>query len=492
MADGQADIAREERMLIGGRLVEARDGGVFPNVNPATEEEIGVTADGTAADMDAAIAAARRAFDETDWPRDVRFRVHCLRQLQQALTKHAERLRATIVAEAGSPVTLTHGAQLDSPIEGLGWVADLAENYAWTTDLGVAEPYGIRSRRLLRREPIGVVGALTPWNFPMQINLAKIGPALAAGNTVVLKPAPDTPWTATLLGRLAAEETDLPPGVLNVVPSSRHELGAQLAEDPRVDMISFTGSTAVGRSVMAAGAATIKKVFLELGGKSALLALDDADMRAVVGNAAFQITTHAGQGCAILTRLVLPRSRYAEGLEMLVETLREWPYGDPADPGTLMGPLINERQRERVLGYIDKGVAEGARLVLGGGVPKHLPTGYYVEPTVLAEVDENATVAQEEIFGPVLCVLAHDGDDDAVRIANNSRYGLSGMVISASAERARAVADRVRTGTISVNGGLFYGPDVPFGGYRQSGVGRESGVAGFEEYLEIKAIAERL
>ncbi|MFC5751870.1 aldehyde dehydrogenase [Actinomadura rugatobispora] len=484
------EVECEERMLIGGRLVPASGGGTFPDVNPATEERIGVAADATAADMDAAIGAARAAFDGTDWAADPAFRARCLRQLQQALAKHAEELRATIVAEAGAPVALTHGAQLDIPVEGLGWVADLAERYAWTTDLGVAEPYGIRSHRYLRREPVGVVGAITPWNFPMQINLAKVGPALAAGNTVVLKPAPDTPYTATLLGRLAAEETDLPPGVLNVVTSSRHEIGQLLAEDERVDMVSFTGSTATGRTVMRAGAGTIKKVFLELGGKSALLALDDADLKKAVGNAAFQITTHAGQGCAILTRLVLPRSRYEEGLEMLVETLRGWPYGDPTDPGNLMGPLISERQRERVRGHIATGLREGARLALGGGVPAHLPTGHYVEPTVLADVHPDATVAQEEIFGPVIAVLAHDGDDDAVRIANNSRYGLSGMVVSASDERARAVAHRVRTGTISVNGGLFYGADAPFGGYRQSGVGRESGVAGFEEYLEIKTIAE--
>ncbi|MFF5264848.1 aldehyde dehydrogenase [Actinomadura viridis] len=484
------DVEREERMLIGGRLVPASGGGVFPNLNPATGKEIGVTADGTAADMNAAIAAARAAFDGTRWADDPAFRVRCLRQLQAALTEHAETLRAAVVAEAGAPVALTHGAQLDIPVEGLGWVAGLAEDYPWVTDLGIAEPYGIRTHRYLRREPFGVVGAITPWNFPMQINLAKVGPALAAGNTVVLKPAPDTPWTATLLGRLAAEETDLPPGVLNVVTSSRHEVGRRLAEDERVDMVSFTGSTATGRAVMRAGAESIKKVFLELGGKSALVALDDANLKKVIGNAAFQITTHAGQGCAILTRLVLPRSRYEEGLEMLVETLRDWPYGDPADPGNLMGPLISERQRERVLGLIGTGVREGARVALGGGVPDHLPGGFYVEPTVLADVHPDATVAQEEIFGPVLAVLAHDGDDDAVRIANNSRYGLSGMVISESAERARAVAGRIRTGTISVNGGLFYGADVPFGGYRQSGVGRESGVAGFEEYLEIKSIAE--
>jgi aldehyde dehydrogenase (NAD+) len=478
-------------LLIDGRLVPAADGGTFDNVNPATEEVIGVTADGTAADMDRAIQAARRAFDETSWSTDVGFRVRCLRQLQEALTKNAEELRSAIVAEIGTPVTLTRGPQLDAPVEGIGWVADLAEGYEWTSDLGEAAPFGIRTHRWVQREPAGVVGAITPWNFPMQINLAKIVPALAAGCTAVLKPAPDSPWTATLLGRIAAQETDLPPGVLNVVASSRHEVGQQLAEDSRVDMVSFTGSTATGRKVMMAGAGNLKKVFLELGGKSALVALDDADLPTVVGNAAFQITTHAGQGCAILTRLLLPRARYDEGVEALVATLRNWPIGDPTDPSVLMGPLISEHQRQRVLTYINRGVAEGARVALGGGIPGQLPRGWFVEPTVLANVGENDVVAQEEIFGPVIAVIPYDGDDDeAVRIANNSRYGLSGAVISASAERARAAARKIRTGTMSVNGGVYYGADMPFGGYRQSGVGRESGSAGFEEYLEIKAIAE--
>jgi aldehyde dehydrogenase (NAD+) len=478
-------------LLIDGRLVPAADGGTFDNVNPATEEVIGVTADGTAADMDRAIGAARRAFDETGWSTDLGFRVRCLRQLQQALVKNAEELRSAIVAEIGTPVTLTRGPQLDAPVEGIGWVADLAEGYEWTSDLGEAAPFGIRTHRWVQREPAGVVGAITPWNFPMQINLAKIVPALAAGCTTVLKPAPDSPWTATLLGRIAAQETDLPPGVLNIVPSSRHAVGQQLAEDSRVDMVSFTGSTATGRKVMVAGAGNLKKVFLELGGKSALVALDDADLSTVVGSVAFQITTHAGQGCAILTRLLLPRARYDEGVEALVATLRNWPCGDPTDPSVLMGPLISEHQRQRVLTYIETGVAEGARVALGGGIPGRLPRGWFVEPTVLADVGENDVVAQEEIFGPVIAVIPYEGDDDeAVRIANNSRYGLSGAVISASAERARAAARKIRTGTMSVNGGVYYGADMPFGGYRQSGVGRESGSAGFEEYLEIKAIAE--
>jgi aldehyde dehydrogenase (NAD+) len=480
---------RRELLLIDGSLTAGSGQETFPNVNPATEEIIGVTADATAADLDRAIAAARRAFDETTWATDPAFRVHCLRQLHEGLRKHADELRSSIVAEAGTPVALTHGPQLDSPVESVAWVADLLTGYAWETDLGIAAPMGITTHRFLRREPAGVVGAITPWNFPLQINLAKVAPALAAGNTVVLKPAPDTPWSATILGRVVAEETDIPAGVLNVVASSRHEIGQRLAEDPRVDMISFTGSTATGRAVMRAGAANIKKVFLELGGKSALLALDDADLDTALGNVAFQITTHAGQGCAVLSRLVLPRDRYEEGIEKLVGMLSGWPVGDPTDPNVLTGPLISQKQRQRVLGYIAKGVAEGCTVALGG-IPASQPRGFFVEPTVITGVSPDSVVAQEEIFGPVLVVLAHDGDDHAVQIANNSAYGLSGMVVSASRERARAVAHRVRAGTISVNGGLYYSPDVPFGGYRQSGVGRESGVAGFEEYLEIKAIAE--
>jgi aldehyde dehydrogenase (NAD+) len=404
--------------------------------------------------------------------------------------RHAEEIRPTVVAEVGCPVSLTSGPQLDTPVEGIGWVTDLLEGYEWEQDLGIASPYGMRSHRFVRREAIGVVGAITPWNFPHQINLAKVVPALAAGNTVVLKPAPDTPWCASILGRLAAEETDIPAGVLNVVTSSSHEVGAQLSADPRVDLVSFTGSTATGRKVMVAGAATIKRVFLELGGKSAFIVLDDANLAAAAAGVAFQITSHAGQGCAITSRFVVPRALEAQAIEAVVEMIASFPYGDPTDPGNLMGPLVREGQRQRVLGYIEKGRAEGASVALGGGVPAHLPKGYYVEPTVLTGVGRRDTVAQEEIFGPVLAVIAHDGDDDAVAIANDSVYGLSGAVISGDIERARGVAKRVRTGTIGVNGGLFYSPDVPFGGYRQSGIGREMGVAGFEEYLETKAIAE--
>jgi aldehyde dehydrogenase (NAD+) len=406
------------------------------------------------------------------------------------MTKHAEELRPTVVAEVGCPVMLTYGPQMDASIAGLTWVADTLEKYQWEQDLGIASPFGSASHRYVRREAAGVVGAITPWNFPIQINLAKCGPALAAGCTVVLKAAPDTPWSASLIGRLAAEHTDIPAGVLNVITSSDHAIGQQLSEDPRVDMVSFTGSTATGRKVMIAGAGNIKKVFLELGGKSASIVLDDANMAAAAANAAFQTTAHAGQGCAITSRWVVPKSRRDEAIEAVVEVMKGIAYGDPTDPSVMMGPLVSDVQRQRVLGYIEKGKAEGAKVALGGGKPAHLTKGWYVEPTVLVDVDQNATVAQEEIFGPVLVVLTHDGDDDAVNIANNSIYGLSGAVASADTERAKAVANRMRTGTISVNGGMYFGSDVPFGGYRQSGVGREMGVAGFEEYLEMKSIAE--
>ncbi|MGH9139381.1 MAG: aldehyde dehydrogenase [Acidimicrobiales bacterium] len=484
------ELWSEERLLIDGKLVEAASGRTYPNVDPSTEQAIGVVADGGAEDMDAAIAAARRAFDDTGWPTDVDLRLRCLRQLHEAMRAHAEELRETTIAEVGAPRLLTRFAQLDAPIESIAWVADLLERYEWVTDLGVEEPFGVPSHRWTWREAAGVVGAITPWNYPVQINLAKVGPALAAGCTVVLKPAPDTPWTATLLGRIAVEETDLPPGVLNIVTSSGHEVGQQLAEDPRVDLVSFTGSTATGRKVMQSAAGTLKRVFLELGGKSAAVALDDADLQQAASSAAMHVMTHAGQGCAITSRLVLPRERYDEGVEEVVATMAAMSYGDPRDPAHVMGPLINERQRERVLGYIAKGAEEGATVVTGGGRPAHLPVGYYVEPTVLAGVDPDDTVAQEEVFGPVLVVLAHDGDDDAARIANNSVYGLSGAVFSGSVERARSVAARVRTGTMSINGGLWYGADMPFGGYKQSGIGREMGVLGFEEYTEVKAIGE--
>jgi aldehyde dehydrogenase (NAD+) len=348
---------------------------------------------------------------------------------------------------------------------------------------------GIKTHRTVAREAVGVVGAITPWNFPHQINLAKLGPALAAGNTLVLKPAPDTPWCAAILGELIAEHTDFPPGVINIVTSSDQRFGALLSKDPRVDMISFTGSTATGRAVMADGAATLKKVFLELGGKSAFLVLDDADLAGACAVSAFTAATHAGQGCAITTRLVVPRARYDEAVQAAAGTMATLKPGDPNDAGTVCGPLISARQRDRVQGYLDSAIEEGGTFACGGGRPADRDTGFFIEPTVIAGLDNTAKAAREEIFGPVLTVIAHDGDDDAVRIANDSPYGLSGTVYSGDPERAAGVAARMRVGTVNVNGGVWYSADVPFGGYKQSGIGREMGLAGFEEYLEIKAIA---
>jgi aldehyde dehydrogenase (NAD+) len=475
-------------LLIDGKL-SAGSAGSFPTINPATEEVLGSAADANAEDMSRAIDAARRAFDDTDWSRNTELRVRCLRQLQEVMREHVEELRDITIAEVGAPRMLTAAAQLEGPVADLSFPADTAESYEWNHDLGQAAPMGIPTRRTVAREAVGVVGAITPWNFPHQINLAKIGPALAAGNTIVLKPAPDTPWCAAVLGELIVEHTDFPPGVVNIVTSSDHSVGALLAKDPRVDMVSFTGSTVTGRSVMADAAATIKKVFLELGGKSAFIVLDDADLAGACSMSAFTAAMHAGQGCAITTRLVVPRARYDEAVAIAAGTMSSIKPGDPNDAGTICGPLISARQRDRVQGYLDSATGEGGEFACGGGRPADRATGFFIEPTVIAGLTNDARVAREEIFGPVLTVIAHDGDDDAVRIANDSPYGLSGTVFGADPQRAASVAARLRVGTVNVNGGVWYSADAPFGGYKQSGNGREMGLAGFEEYLETKVVA---
>jgi aldehyde dehydrogenase (NAD+) len=480
-------LEAEPRLLIDGKLVEARSGKTFENVNPATEEVIGVCADGTREDMEAAVAAARHAFDASPWSTDAAFRKRCLVQLYEALSEAREQLRHVVVAEAGSPILLTYAVQVDAYLDEMPYWAELAQSYTYERRMSDIQFMGRAQGRIQRREPTGVVGAITPWNFPLYLNLCKLGPALAAGNTVVLKPAPDTPWSATWVGRLVAEKTEIPPGVVNVVASSDHAVGEVLTTDARVDLVTFTGSTVTGRRVMANAAETVKKVFLELGGKSAYVVLDDADLGRIAP-ALGAVCTHGGQGCAITTRLLLPRSRYDEGVELVKAAFEKVPYGDPMNPGHLQGPQVSRKQQERVLGYIRKGLEEGARLVTGGGVPAHLPKGYYVEPTLFADVDPDATIAQEEIFGPVLCVIPYEDDDDAVRIANRSVYGLSGSVSSGNLERALAVARRIRSGTLSVNGAQWFSIDTPFGGYKQSGVGRENGEMGFEEYLETKVI----
>jgi aldehyde dehydrogenase (NAD+) len=304
---------------------------------------------------------------------------------------------------------------------------------------------------------------------------------------VVVKSPPQTPWISAALGKVVAEHTDIPPGVVNFLTSSSGEVGEVLVTDPDVDMVSFTGSTATGRRIMAAASETVKKTFLELGGKSAFVVMDDADLGLAAMFSGFTICSHAGQGCAITSRLLVPESKLDEAVELVAGTMAGVPYGDPNDPGTMMGPLISEAQRDRVDGYVRAAVSEGATVVTGGKRPDR--PGFFYEPTLLAGVDPNATVAQEEVFGPVLVVHGYRDDDDAVAIANNSIFGLSGAVFGNDAERATAVARRIRAGTISVNGGMYYGPDAPFGGYKQSGIGREMGVPGLQEYLELKTIA---
>jgi aldehyde dehydrogenase (NAD+) len=481
----------EQRMLIDGKLVEAEGGRVFDNINPATEEVLGTVADGSRADMEHAVEAARTAFDRTGWATDHAARKEALLQLQKAIEGEVEELRAELVAEVGCPVLTTYGPQLDAPLrEALRWPAEMIESFPWSRSIGEKDAFGMgyQSAREVWKEPVGVVGVIVPWNFPIEITLNKLGPVLAMGNTCVLKPAPDTPWNTTRLGRLIAEHTDIPPGVVNIVTSSDHLVGEVISTSPSVDMVAFTGSTATGRRIMEKASATLKPTFLELGGKSVNLVLDDADLEQSIPMASM-VCMHAGQGCAMPTRLLVPRSRYDEAVELAKAGFEGVKYGDPTDPSVLQGPQVSKKQQERVLGYIEKGRQEGARVVIGGGVPKDMPRGYYVEPTLFADVESGMAIAQEEIFGPVLVMIAFDDDDDAVRIANDSMYGLSGMITSGDVERAKAVARRIRTGTLGINGGLWYGADAPFGGYRQSGIGRQCGIEGLEIFTETKTVA---
>ncbi|MGH3960881.1 aldehyde dehydrogenase family protein [Mycobacterium sp.] len=481
----EADAQADRRLLIDGRLVTANR--TFPSVNPATEGNIlGYAPDATVAEAKAAIAAARRAFDASSWPTDIDLRIRCLDQLHQALLDHAEELRELTIAEVGATRALTHGAQLDEPIGIVRYYADLLRSYPMSEDLGETESRGMRHHRWVEKEAVGVVGAIIAYNYPNQLALAKLPPALAAGCTMVLKGAPDTPLITLALGELIASHTDIPPGVVNVLSSSDPAVGAALTTSPDIDAITFTGSTATGRKIMAAASDTVKRVFLELGGKSAVIMLDDADFGMASMFAAFSMVTHAGQGCALTSRLLVPNNHHDEIVELIASNFAKVRHGDPADPKTYMGPLINERQRDKVDGMVQRAVAGGATLVTGG---KRLDPGYFYAPTLLTNVDPDSEIAQEEIFGPVLVVIGFDDDDDAVRIANNSIYGLAGAVFSADQDRALAVARRIRTGSFSINGGNYFGADSPFGGFKQSGVGREMGVAGLEGFLERKTFA---
>nr|WP_090281321.1 aldehyde dehydrogenase family protein [Mycolicibacterium komanii]CRL77485.1 NAD-dependent aldehyde dehydrogenase [Mycolicibacterium komanii] len=484
-------VAFESKMMIDGKLVDG-ESGTFTNINPANEEVLGEVADASKADMNRAIDAARRAFDETDWSTNRELRKRCLLQLHDAIESELEDLREELILEVGAPRAVTHGPQLDAPLEdGLKYPARLIDSFEWEADLGdkVISVTGVNTRRKVWHEPVGVVGAIVPWNFPFEVTINKLGQALATGNTVVLKPAPNTPFNATRLGRLIAEKTDIPAGVVNVVTASDHFVGEELTLSPKVDMISFTGSTVVGKRIMEKGAATMKRLFLELGGKSATIVLDDADFNTacLIGIGPLM---HAGQGCAAPTRMLLPRSRYDEGVAILKGLYENIKPGDPQDPATICGPVISAKQQQRILGYIRKGLNEGATMLVGSPeAPNEFDKGFWVTPTLFTDVDNSMTIAQEEIFGPVLAVIAYEDEEDAIRIANDSVYGLAGNVMSGSTDRALAVARRLRAGFIGLNGTAGYSADTPFGGYKESGVGRQNGVAGFSQYTEVKSVA---
>jgi aldehyde dehydrogenase (NAD+) len=474
-------------LYIDGALRPAAGGLTYDNTAPATGRLIGHAADAGAADVEAAIAAARRAFDASAWPVDLEGRLGALERLHARLVAHGAENRRRVSAETGAPIGLTASYQYDLPVEFIPWVVAHARGYAFERDLGVLNSMGSPTRRLVFKEPAGVVAAITPWNAPVQINLAKIVWALAAGCTVVLKAAPDTPWSAALIGEAAAE-AELPAGVLNIVTSGdKSSAGEQLVADPRIDVVSFTGSTATGRRIGAVAAQTIKKVFLELGGKSANLILDDADFATALYGS-LGVCFHAGQGCSIATRTLLPRSRYEEGISIIKTIFEGVQYGNPDDPSQFMGPVISEAQRTRVLDYIRIGTEEGARLVTGGGKPSNPGEGFYIQPTLFADVGNDMRIAREEIFGPVMVAIPYEDEQDAIRIANDSIYGLGGNVLGGDPARALRVARRLRTGTVNVNFGNVFGADSPFGGYKQSGNGREMGAEGFEEFLETKVI----
>ena len=490
-ADGGTGVlAGEQRMLIDGDLAGASGGLTFDVINPATEEVAGVAADGRPADFDRAVAAARRAFDANagNWRDDVEFRAHCVTQLRDGLVRAQERLRRILVTEIGTPIAMTYGIQLAFPIEEAGFWPDVARNFAFLRDAGVHAGLGRSSRQKLQYIPVGVVAAITPWNSPLYLNVTESVPALLAGNAVILKPAQLTPWAGLELGRIAAEETDIPPGIFQVAVSNDNDVAATLTADPRVDMVTFTGSTAVGRKILPATAPTVKKTIMELGGKSTHIVLDDADLAAVLPPAAGGVCTMSGQGCTNATRILLPRRRLAEGLAILKASIERFPYGDPWDMKNYSGPSISDVQRAKVLGLIDGAVAAGATLLAGGGKPAHLPTGYYIEPTLLSDVDPRSVIGQEETFGPVVTVTPYDTEDEAVAIANDTVYGLAGQVSSGDDDRALAVALKIRTGTVGANVASTFSMTSPLGGVGQSGLGRRYGEHGFEEYLEVKAI----
>jgi len=468
--------ARSE-LFIGGEWVPSTGSDTLAVVDPATEEQIATVPAGTEQDVDAAVRAARAAFD--GWaatPATERSRL--LAATADALEARKDEVARSISTEMGTPLAFSVAVQVGNPIVVLRSYADLLQTYAFEEQV---------NNSLVVREPVGVVGAITPWNYPLHQVVAKVAAALAAGCTVVLKPSEVAPLSAYVLAELFAQ-VGLPAGVFNLVTGLGPVVGEAIAAHPDVDMVSFTGSTAAGKRVSEVASATVKRVALELGGKSAFVILDDADLAKAVKVGLANAFMNGGQTCTAWTRMLVPASRQDEVVELVKAAAEKFTVGAPQAEGTRIGPMANSNQLKRVRGYIEKALAEGATLVTGGAEPPEgLETGYYVRPTVFSGVQPGSTLEQEEVFGPVLALVAYDDEDDAVRIANDTRFGLSGGVFSGDQERAVRVARRMRTGMVDVNGGRF-NPLAPFGGYKQSGNGRELGEYGLEEFLEVKSL----
>ncbi|AYH43062.1 aldehyde dehydrogenase family protein [Azoarcus sp. DN11] len=469
-----------DKLYIGGRWVAPAGAGLIDVIDPSDASVYARIPEGAPADAEAAIAAAHAAFDA--WSRlPAAERADHIERVTSGLEARRDELAAAIAHEVGMPLKMAGRFQVAGPVGSWKHYAKLAREFQWEERVG---------NSLVVREPIGVVGAITPWNFPLNQISLKVAPALAAGCTVVLKPSEVAPINAFILADVIAEvsaEAGLPAGVFNLVTGYGPVVGEVLASDPRVDMVSFTGSTRAGRRVAELAAATVKKVALELGGKSASVILDDADLAAAVKGTVSNCLLNSGQTCSAHTRMLVPRAKLAEAADLAAAAAAAFKVGPAFAEDSKLGPLVSDVQRERVVGYIRRGIAEGAQLVAGGPDAAPAGRGFFVAPTVLVVENRRATVAQEEIFGPVLVILPHDGDEDAIALANDSIYGLGGGVWAGSDEHALAVARRIRSGQIDINGAPW-NPRAPFGGYRQSGLGRENGVYGLEEFLEYKAI----
>jgi aldehyde dehydrogenase (NAD+) len=487
--DHHMGILDDAQLFIDGEFREARSGDRFDVIDPSNEQVVAAAADAGSDDVGDAVGAARRAFDETDWGTNHAFRQRCLQQLQEGLRKQADQLKTTQTVEAGICVS-NLDTHVDAMTEDMSYFIDLIGSFAWDTDFPPYELLGMRSLRKVTYEPYGVVGAITPWNAPYMTDIWKTTHALATGNTVVLKTAPDTPVTGMNIAQVIAEHTDIPAGVWNLISSAdRAVAGEALTGDPRVDIFHFTGSPGVGQRIAERAAVGIRKACLELGGKSANLILDDADLDLATLLGVGMCMANSGQGCALATRMIVHASIYDEVVSRLTATVERMPWGDPHDPSNVVGPIIRREQLERIEGLVSRALEAGGRLLTGGDRGDR-DKGFWYLPTVVADVDENAELAQDEVFGPVLTVVRYDGDDDeAIRVANNSRYGLSGYIQTSDPDRAWKIARKLRAGTINIGASFYLSPDTPFGGYGISGVGREHGVDGFREYLQAKTIA---